>query len=182
MTILYLVRHAHADYSPDEDRSLSERGRRDAERVAGRLDRLPIAAVYASSARRAWETVAPLAARLGVPIQSVHDLRERELAAGEVDDFQAAVRATWDDPEFAHPGGESNGAAQRRGVAAIRLILQAHPHGQVVAATHGNLLALIAGHFDASLGYPFWQSLTMPDVYRLELEGERLVTMDHLWG
>jgi phosphohistidine phosphatase SixA len=32
--MLFLVRHAHSDYSPDETRSLSESGRQAARRVA----------------------------------------------------------------------------------------------------------------------------------------------------
>ena len=45
---MYLVRHAHAHWTPDEDRPLSARGRRDAERVAGVLCAYPIIALYAS--------------------------------------------------------------------------------------------------------------------------------------
>ena len=34
MTVFYLIRHAHADWTPDEGRPLSERGQRDALRLA----------------------------------------------------------------------------------------------------------------------------------------------------
>lgn len=171
MAVLYLVRHAHAEWSPDEDRPLSEQGRRSAQQVADLLGELPIAAIYASPARRARDTLAPLAARMGLPIQPVADLRERELARGPVADFEAAVRATWQDPHLAHPGGESNAAAQRRGLAAVRDILARHPHQHVVAGTHGNLLALIANGLDPGCGYEFWQSLTMPDIFQLAADG-----------
>ena len=63
--------------------------------MADVLGGFPIAAIYASPARRAWETVAPLAARLGLPVHVVPGLRERKLCDGAVDDFFAAVRATW---------------------------------------------------------------------------------------
>ena len=57
MTTLYLVRHAHAVWTPEENRPLSDRGRQDALRVADLLcaspHRAPITAVYASTARRA---------------------------------------------------------------------------------------------------------------------------------
>jgi 2,3-bisphosphoglycerate-dependent phosphoglycerate mutase len=71
---------------------------------------------------------------------------------------------------WAFPGGESNAAAQRRGAAVIREVLDRHPAQQVVVGTHGNLLALILRQFDPSVGFAFWQALTMPDVYRLEVD------------
>ncbi len=165
MTTLYLVRHAHADWSPDESRPLSARGQRDAEMVAEVLAAWPITAIYASSARRASDTVAPLARRLNLPIAVCDDLRERKLSDAPVDDFLGAVRATWAEPERALPGGESNRAAQWRGLAVVRLIEERHPTGHVAVATHGNLLALILQHFDPSIGFDFWRSLSMPDIY-----------------
>ena len=177
----YLVRHAHAGWTPDENRPLSARGRADAERVAGVLGGFPIAAIYSSPARRAWETVAPLATRLGLPIHVVPDLRERKLCDGTVDDFSAAVRATWADPSFAHPGGESNAAAQRRGVAVVRRLMERHPTGHVVLGTHGNLLALVLQHFDAGVDFAFWRSLTMPDVYALRVGVDGDASVRRLW-
>ena len=112
----------------------------------------------------------PLAVRLGVSIQAVDDLRERELGYLSTGDIEGVVRATWEDRLWAFPGGESNAAAQRRGAAAIREVVDRHPAQQVVVGTHGNLLALILQQFDPSVGFSFWQALTMPDVYRLEME------------
>jgi 2,3-bisphosphoglycerate-dependent phosphoglycerate mutase len=168
MPLLYLVRHAHAEWSPDEDRPLSPRGQADAQAVADLLARHAIDAIYASPAARARQTIEPLAARLDLPIQTERDLRERELGDAPVADFQAAVRATWDDPAFHHPGGESNLAAQQRGVAVVERLAARHPHAPVVVATHGNLLALILQQYDAVAGFAFWQALSMPDIYRLE--------------
>jgi 2,3-bisphosphoglycerate-dependent phosphoglycerate mutase len=166
---IFLVRHAHAHWTPDEDRPLSARGRRDAERVADVLCAHPISALYASPARRAWQTIAPLAERLDLPVCCAPALRERRLADGPVDDFEQAVRATWADPGFAHPGGESNAAAQRRGVRFVEHTLARWSAAQVVLATHGNLLTLLLQHYDPAIGYAFWQSLTMPDIYRLDV-------------
>jgi 2,3-bisphosphoglycerate-dependent phosphoglycerate mutase len=143
VSTLYLVRHAHAEWTPDENRALSGRGRADAERVVDVLGGVPITAIYASPARRARETTAPLAARLGLSIHILPDLRERALGHGAVDDFFGAVKMAWSDPSFAHPGGEFNTAAQRRGVAVVHRLQERHPDEHVVLATHGNLLALV---------------------------------------
>jgi 2,3-bisphosphoglycerate-dependent phosphoglycerate mutase len=177
----YLVRHAHAGWTPDENRPLSARGRADAERVADVLGGFPITAIYSSPARRAWETVAPLAARLGLPVQVVPDLRERKLCDGTVDGFFAAVRATWADLSFAHPGGESNAAAQRRGVVAVQRLIERHPTDHVVLGTHGNLLALVLQHVDAGVDFAFWRSLAMPDVYALQMSVDGDAFVRRVW-
>ena len=184
MTTIYLVRHAHADWTPDESRPLSARGEADALRLADLLEREPIAAVYASTSRRARDSTAPLAARKGLQVRELQDLRERELAAQPVGDlhFMDAVRATWDDPMFAWPGGETNQAAQQRGAAVVQEIVAGHPHEQIVVGTHGNLLALILQHYDPSIGFAFWQRLTMPDVYRLSFAPDGAPAIQRWWS
>ena len=88
MSTFYLVRHGHAVWMPEETRPLSERGRRGALRVAEILSQMPIDAIYASTMRRAQQTVAPLAAQLGLPVQTTPALDERQLSADAVEDFQ----------------------------------------------------------------------------------------------
>jgi 2,3-bisphosphoglycerate-dependent phosphoglycerate mutase len=181
VTVLYLVRHAHADYAPDEQRPLSAQGVADAGRVARLLGQAPITAIYASPYRRSWQTVQSLAGKLDLPLHFEPDLRERTLGrfAAELD-FLDAVQQTWADPGFAHPGGEPNAAAQRRGVAVVQRLLARHRDQEIVAATHGNLLALVLQHFDPAVGYEFWQALTMPDVYELRVEGD-VAWFTRLW-
>ncbi len=181
MTVFYLIRHAHADWTPDEQRPLSSRGQEDARRVAALLGDSPITQIYSSPFQRARQTVEPLATRLALPIHVEPDLRERNLGEGPaVNDFFAAVKQAWQEPSYAHPGGESNAAAQSRGVAVVRRLLGRHSGEHVVLSTHGNLLALVLQHSDPRIDYAFWKALTMPDVYELQLErGEDSIT--RLW-
>jgi len=151
-----------------------------ARRVAEILAPFPIDGIYSSPARRARETVAPLAESLGLPILVEPDLRERQLGDSSEADFQRAVEATWRDPRSAYPGGESNAVAQQRGVAVVSRLLQ-HAGAHRVLATHGNLLALVLQHFDPTVGFPFWQSLTMPDIYRLIVGRSGEAAIDRLW-
>jgi broad specificity phosphatase PhoE len=60
----YVMRHLQKAEGPDP--ALSEEGRRGAERLADLLAGDPPSAIYVSTTRRARETAAPLAARLGV--------------------------------------------------------------------------------------------------------------------
>lgn len=181
MSVLYLARHAHADWLPDEQRPLSARGLADAERLAELLQAKPIAALYSSPAYRAYQTIAPLAARLNLPIQQVRDLRERELSATSVPNFLEAVHRTWQEPEFAFPGGESNRMAQHRGIQVVAGLVGRHPNDHIVVSTHGNLLALILQHYDSSIDVAFWQALTMPDVYQVYMDSEYIHTIERLW-
>jgi 2,3-bisphosphoglycerate-dependent phosphoglycerate mutase len=178
----YLVRHAHADWSPNEDRPLSERGHREAQVVADRLISFPICGVISSPYRRAFQTVEPLAERKDQIIAVRSAFRERTLGSYSTGTFEEAVRKTWEDLDFAHPGGETNREAQRRAVKGIHELVNTKPGGPLVIGTHGNLLALILNHYDRSLGYDFWSRLTMPDIYYLEVAQSRAVKIERIWS
>ena len=180
-TKVYLVRHAHADWSPDESRPLSESGRVAAETLAGLLSAIPVAAIYSSPAQRSIQTVELLAQRLGVRVDVVAELRERHVPAVPAGDFERMVRETWRVPTHATADGESNVVAQTRGVAAVHRFITRHAGQHVVVATHGNLLALILNGFDPSFGYEFWRALSFPDVYELEFEATALIGVRRMW-
>ena len=95
--VIYLVRHAHAEWSPEENRPLSARGRRDAIIVADILDPYQIQGVISSPYRRAFQTVEPLARRKNLWIDERAEFRERELGAWTAETFEQAVCRTWDD-------------------------------------------------------------------------------------
>ena len=181
LTTFYLVRHARADGTSNENRPLSDRGREDAGRVADLLQQCPISVICSSPFCRARQTIEPLAARLDLPVHELVDLRERRLGGGPIEDFYAAVEATWTDLSFAHAGGETNIAAQQRGVAVIRRLRERHAGEHIVLSTHGNLLALMLQAFDPSIDFAFWKSLTMPDVYQLRFTGTGSVAIRRLW-
>ncbi len=181
MTTIYLVRHAHANWNPDEDRPLSKRGRANAFALGELLSRSPIGAIYCSPARRALETVELLAHRLQLEPVRVADLRERALVVEPGRDFETVVQAAWLAPASASAGSESNNAAQARGVAAIRKILDEQAGRHSVAATHGNLLALILNGLKPTFGFEFWRTLTFPDVYELRFQRASLVSVRRIW-
>jgi 2,3-bisphosphoglycerate-dependent phosphoglycerate mutase len=182
-TIVYLVRHAHADWQPDENRPLSSRGRAAALRLAVQFEHIPIGAICSSPSTRAIETVARLAERRNLVPVVAENLRERELSAATASDFEAAVAVSWRRPDVAAtPGGESNDAAQHRGIAEVRRAVEAYDGRDVVIATHGSLLTLILNRFDPAFGYDFWRSLTFPDVYELTFNDRAMTGVRRLWS
>jgi 2,3-bisphosphoglycerate-dependent phosphoglycerate mutase len=181
MSTFYLVRHAHAHWTADENRPLSAQGYKDAHRVADILQKYPIGAFYSSPFQRARQTIAPLAARLNLPVHIEPDLRERRLGNSVTRNFFKAVEETWHTPSFAHPAGESNAAAQERGLAIVSRLRKRHVAEHVVLSTHGNLMALILQGFDPSIDFAFWKALTMPDIYALNFGQAGKVSMRRLW-
>ena len=179
--MLFLVRHAHSDYSPDEMRGLSESGRRAAQRVADLLEDQRIAMIVSSPYTRAIQTVQPLADRVGVSIRVDPDLRERHLSAGPLDDFRRSLEATWRDFDLAYPGGESSVSAQVRVSQTIRRVVAAAGDCNVVVASHGNALALFLRTLDSQVDFGFWQKMSLPDVFAVEPQGEMPWSFRRVW-
>jgi 2,3-bisphosphoglycerate-dependent phosphoglycerate mutase len=156
-------------------RGLSDAGRQQSERVADLLAGQDVTAIISSPYTRAIQTVQPLADRLRMTIEIDHDLRERHLSSGPLDDFRASLEATWQDFDLVHPGGESSAAAQARVTRAIRRIAAPGDSRDVVIATHGNALALFLRTLDARVDFAFWTGMSLPDVYVVE-------TTPHAWS
>lgn len=139
---------------------LTEQGRQQAEELADQLATEPVAAVYASTALRAQQTAAPVAARHGLDVVVVEGVHE--IAVGELEgrnDIEALrafadVFTTWardGDLSRAMPGGETGQQAVDRFNAALAGIVAGHQHGEVVIVTHGALLRLAAPPLAANL-------------------------------
>ena len=153
-------------------RGLSDAGHGQSERVADLLAGQDIAAIISSPYTRAIQTVQPLANRLHMTIEIDHDVRERQLSSGPLDDFRAVLEATWLDFDLALPGGESSAAAQRRVTDAIRRIAARADRRSVVIATHGNALSLFLHTLDARVNFAFWNRMSLPDVYAVETRSD----------
>ncbi|WP_202709212.1 histidine phosphatase family protein [Sporosalibacterium faouarense] len=182
MTNIYLVRHAHSVYTQDElNRPLSEIGKKDAQRVTEILSRKNIDYILSSPYKRSIETVEGLASYLDKEITIVDDFRERKLAERSVNDFEKVITKVWEDYSFSWDGGESNYIAQRRGINALRKVLEQYNEKNIVIGTHGNIMVLIMNYFDKSFDFLFWKDLEMPDIYKLTFENERLVNTVQIW-
>lgn len=170
LTTLYVVRHAHTIYTPDEqNRTLSEKGYTDAKIVQTLLADEKIDTYISSPYRRAWETIVRDISNAVMDER----LRERQVAEDPVVDFQGAMDRLWSQEEYHFPGGESNKNARARGVDAFQDILAAYPGKQVAIGTHGNLMVLTMGHYDIQFDYTFWKQLPMPAIWKLTFDGQQ---------
>ena len=168
--MLYLVRHCKAAGQQPEA-ALTADGHLQAKLLAEKLAALPIERIIASPFVRAKQSIAPLAERLGLPIATDKRLAERVLAAGELPDWLAALKSSFEDLDRCFAGGESSRAAtQRASEVASEAI--AHPASTTLLVTHGNLMTLPLKHFDDWIGFAEWKRLTNPDVYRISFSAE----------
>ena len=182
LTNLYLVRHAHSIYTPDElERPLSERGFADAQTVTKLLKKENIEFVYSSPYKRAIQTIEGLANAIDKEVQIENDFKERVLAEKPVEDFRMAITKVWKDDDFSWSGGESNRIAQKRGSRAILQVLERHKGKNIVVGTHGNIMVLIMNYFDHTYGFYFWQALEMPDIYKCSFNGKKLINVQRIW-
>lgn len=149
--------------------------------MAALLESRPIQALVCSPYRRARQTLEPLAARLGLGIRLDERFRERELGRWQAGSFEQAVACTWQEFDFAYPGGESNRQAQKRAIAALDDLVSSAGRQVYAIGTHGNLLALLLNYFKPELEFDFWSQLSMPDIYQMDLDGRVLERYSRVW-
>lgn len=155
MLTLILTRHGHTDRSEPEQylgqsvpASLTERGRRDAQALADRLDGVAIERVVSSPLGRAMETASILARGRDLSVEP--DGRLTELDYGkwegvtreEIDlRFPGEYEAYDADPSTHHVGGGENGAQVAARVQALIDDLLAWAEGR-----EGESTCLLVGH------------------------------------
>lgn len=167
LSIVLLIRHGRsADVVPGSDESLDpplhELGVAQAEALDQRLAELEIDAVYASDLKRAVATAKPLAARRGLEITQLKDLREVWLGDWERGEFRR--RAFVRDPEWlefarsgrwdAVPGSEGDHALRERVSRTVHRIAAAHVGQTVAIVAHGGVInAFVAASYNTDRSY-----------------------------
>jgi 2,3-bisphosphoglycerate-dependent phosphoglycerate mutase len=175
--VIVLVRHAEAVAPSDpryeeNDRPLTDAGRRDAERLADELADEAVGAIYSSPYPRAVQTVEPLARRLGTEINLVDDLRERLLSLGALPGWREQLNRSWTDFGYALTDGESSTEAQLRVNEVLATLRRRHLDTRIVVASHGNLIALaLHSMMPDQVDFEFWAAMPTPAVYVLPGDG-----------
>jgi broad specificity phosphatase PhoE len=156
-TRLLLVRHGETELSAEDrfagssDVRLGAVGRQQVERLAERLDRDQICAVYCSPLQRTRETAAILARPHGLEPVDRDGLREIDhghwegLRRAEVEARYPTEYADWEaDPyTFAPAGGESGVQVAARALPVIRDLVVNHTGENVLVVSHKATIRLI---------------------------------------
>jgi 2,3-bisphosphoglycerate-dependent phosphoglycerate mutase len=172
-TDILLIRHgesqaAHMDkpfplVDGHADPDLAENGREQAERLAQRLAKVPIDALYVTSLCRTAQTAAPLAERLGLTPQVEADLREVNLGEWEAGVFRKMVAENhpiaermWAEERWdVIPGAEPAEAFAARTSGALKRIAAAHPDQLVAVVVHGGVIAVLLAMATGSRPFAF---------------------------
>lgn len=169
LTKIYLVRHAHSEYSPEQEatRGLSEQGKRDTITVTELLSDEGIQAVCSSPYVRAVQTVEGIAAFIGAPIDIDQGFREKDLGDYEwqMEDRWQAFQRGFAEPEFSFPDGESNRDVELRGVSAMNRVLEQYAGKRVAVGLHGCIMTIIMAHYDPRFDVHFLRTLPKPEIY-----------------
>lgn len=156
-TRVFMVRHGATVLSAEDrfagatDVELSDEGREQTRRLAERLSREQIVAVYASPLGRTVETAQILAAPHHLEVQTRDGLREishgrwEQMTRREVEEKFPDEAAEWEkDPyTFAPLGGESGLAVTARALPALVEIVRAHPGDHVLVVSHKGTIRLL---------------------------------------
>jgi len=157
VTRLLLLRHgrtawnAQGRYQGQTDVPLNPAGRRQARRLADRLQSEAIDALYASDLQRAWQTAEAVVRAHGLSVEPEPRLREISFGAWEGkthDEIEAqdaqALHQWYDDPvRTAPPGGETLKAVVQRVQEAYEDLLKHHAEETVALVAHGGTLRVL---------------------------------------
>lgn len=156
-TRVYLIRHAETTWNAEgrlqghRDAPLSERGRRQLERLTRALRAVPLAALYASPLPRARVCAEAVGAACGLAVHLVDEFREMDQGEWEgrlVDEVVAAdgtrVQRWWDAPhEVQVPGGETLQQLADRAVRAFDAVVARHRDQAIAIVAHGGVNKVI---------------------------------------
>jgi 8-oxo-dGTP diphosphatase len=140
-------------------RPLAELGVRQAEAlvaaIGGNVD-----AIYSSPTARCRQTVEPLAASVGLPVDDLAELYE-------ADDFREPAAGGDEIPELiVHALGGAWAAG--RMLRAVAIMMDAHPGGRVVAASHGDVVPVLLAALASASGLPRLRHVGRGGWYTLE--------------
>ena len=158
MKTIYFVRHgesvgnaAPVFQSPDE--ILSEKGRKQAEFLAKRAERLPIQALVVSTMARAQETARIISSRIHKEVESSDLFVERrspsEIVGRSLHDEEAKRRAKeWEQSIFTSNTRFSNAEnfddLKERALQALAF-LERRPESEILVVSHGFFLRMLVG-------------------------------------
>jgi probable phosphoglycerate mutase len=188
VTRVLLVRHAAHDWLgrgiPGRLPGvlLSEEGRSQAQALAMRLADVRIDAIYSSPQQRARETVAPLAARLAMPVETANEFDEIDfgdwtgLTFRQLENADAALWRRWLEQRSVAqpPGGEAFAQVAQRAMAGLRRLRDLHPRATVLVLSHGDVIkAALACSLGLSLDHLERFDIAPASMSVLSAAGER---------
>jgi broad specificity phosphatase PhoE len=151
---------------------LSEAAKEDCVLLAHALPEQLAPAVYTSSEVKAKETATVIALRRGLEV--VVDEGFGEVDRPEIwdEDYRGVVKRYLSGSE--EPGWEPRGSVETRFNDAVKRSLRGAPQGEAVVVSHGIALSLYIASVAGIGVVRFWEALTFPDAWRVDLREGRI--------
>lgn len=178
---LYLIRHAQSEWNAagrwqgQADPALSPAGREQARLLAERFPDIEVQRVLSSDLVRARETATPFAARFGLELKFVEDLREIDVGSwsgrtrAEIEAAEPGAMERYYLGESGWTGGEDFAEHEARCARVAEQLSQLDADGVVVVVTHGGTLRAILRTL-----------LEIPHAERWRISGPSHTTLTHL--
>lgn len=150
----YLVRHGEADHNlegivdSDDKFSLTERGKRQIEKIARKLGNKDIEIIYSSPYKRAKETAEIIAKQTGAKV--ITDKRLAEINMGifngrPIKEYHRFYKTLYEKWMKKPPGGENLTEVLRRGMDFLKEVNQKYRNKNIVLVGHGDPLWVLEG-------------------------------------
>jgi len=197
MTTFFLIRHASCEplgrYLAGRKPGipLDALGRSEAIRLADRLRKAEIAALYASPLERAQETAKFIAERTGLTAVTAPEFTEIEFGEWTGMSFDALHH----DPRWGRynrfrsgmrpPGGESMVEIQARALGGLERVIERHPKQTVAIVSHGDVIKAILMHYvgiATDFIHGFEISPASVSILKLEDWGPKLLCLNDTGG
>jgi broad specificity phosphatase PhoE len=178
---LILIRHSQSQPEPGRPASqwpLTAEGRRRCIVLADRLAVYAPDVIVTSRERKAGETGALVAARLGQPVavaDGLHEHQREHVGWLSNQEFEQAVVAFFTRPDELVFGEETADQAGARFNAAVRDVIASYPGQNVAIVAHGTVITLFVAQHAGMAPLPFWKRLGMPAIVVLSLPDLRLL-------
>jgi 2,3-bisphosphoglycerate-dependent phosphoglycerate mutase len=180
MTRIYFVRHAEPDRKWNDDRTkpLSDGGLVDRMTIIEKLENKNIQMVFSSPYKRSYDTIEPVAKKIGLEI--VTDERFRERKPGKEGNNIELFKKLWSDFSHCEEEGESIGEVQNRNIEALKEVLDIGKDNNIIIGTHGTALSTILNYYDSNFGFDEFLRIInfMPYMVRLEFNENGFLGME----
>ncbi len=181
-TKIYLIRHCESDHAVTDakTRPLTEKGLKDAEKLAEFLKDTPVSRIFSSPYLRACQTVEPILKDRNLDLQT--DDRMREWMGGRPfahEYFESRMQEMFEDESSTNGGAESLKALKKRTQAFIMHLLSRFPGETIFVGTHALAMTAALKSFDDRIGLDFLMNMLpiTPYIAIMEFENHGLVSI-----
>ena len=175
-----LIRHGKAEMQGEDHlRKLDEDGLIQSKSLCEKLIKMlsKKVRIHSSPFVRAVNTIKPLAERLGKKVIECDELKEIETGKSEKYTKHEIIKKMWEDENFKTNNGVSQLENYKKIEPFISSLFNDSTDEDMVIVTHGNLLGIILkNYFKKEFGFDDWKIMSMPDLYELNFENNKLVS------